>query len=82
LLQLKLLRSHAVGVARAAVGTRRAAGAAAEGEPASASGYSALRAEVSDALLALHNRGVLRCSRAGSVGCFRDLAPLAHLACP
>jgi histidine ammonia-lyase len=82
LLQLKLLRSHSVGV----------------GEPMServvrlilllkatslARGYSGVRAEVIDALLALHNRGVIPvipCQ--GSVGASGDLAPLAHLSLP
>jgi histidine ammonia-lyase len=82
LLQLKLLRSHAVGV----------------GEPLServvrlilllkaaslARGYSGVREEVIDGLLALHNTGVLPvvpCQ--GSVGASGDLAPLAHLCLP
>ncbi len=82
LLQLKLLRSHAVGV----------------GEPLSqrvvrlilllkatslARGYSGVRERVIDGLLALHNRGVLPvipCQ--GSVGASGDLAPLAHLSLP
>ncbi|WP_156385592.1 histidine ammonia-lyase [Ramlibacter sp. Leaf400] len=82
LLQLKLLRSHAVGV----------------GEPLSgrvvrlilllkaaslARGYSGVREEVVDGLLALYNRGVvpvIPCQ--GSVGASGDLAPLAHLCLP
>lgn len=81
-LQLKLLRSHAVGV----------------GEPMSepvvrlilllkatslARGFSGVREEVVDALLALHNHGltpVIPCQ--GSVGASGDLAPLAHLCLP
>ncbi|MBI5274887.1 MAG: histidine ammonia-lyase [Burkholderiales bacterium] len=81
-LQLKLLRSHAVGV----------------GEPLAervvrlilllkaaslARGYSGVREEVIDGLLALHNRGVIPvipCQ--GSVGASGDLAPLAHLSLP
>jgi histidine ammonia-lyase len=79
LLQLKLLRSHAVGV----------------GEPLSARvvrlvlllkaaslarGYSGVREEVVDGLLALHNRGVLPVIPAqGSVGASGDLAPLSHM---
>jgi histidine ammonia-lyase len=81
-LQLKLLRSHAVGV----------------GEPlpervvrlilllkaaSLARGYSGVREEVVDGLLALHNRGVIPvipCQ--GSVGASGDLAPLAHLSLP
>ena len=81
-LQLKLLRSHAVGV----------------GEPLAdnvvrlilllkaaslARGYSGVREEVVDALLALYNHGicpVIPCQ--GSVGASGDLAPLAHLCLP
>jgi histidine ammonia-lyase len=82
LLQLKLLRSHAVGV----------------GEPLServvrlilllkaaslARGYSGVREEVVDALLALHNAGVTPVIPSqGSVGASGDLAPLAHLSLP
>lgn len=82
LLQLKLLRSHAVGV----------------GEPLSARvvrlilllkatslarGYSGVREEVVDGLLALYNRGVVPVIPAqGSVGASGDLAPLAHLCLP
>ncbi len=82
LLQLKLLRSHSVGV----------------GEPLServvrlililkaaslARGYSGVREEVVDGLIALHNQGVIPvipCQ--GSVGASGDLAPLAHLCLP
>ncbi|MGE0498506.1 MAG: histidine ammonia-lyase [Ramlibacter sp.] len=81
-LQLKLLRSHAVGV----------------GEPMServvrlilvlkaaslARGYSGVREEVVDGLINLHNAGVvpvIPCQ--GSVGASGDLAPLAHLCLP
>ncbi|HSV80068.1 MAG TPA: histidine ammonia-lyase [Ramlibacter sp.] len=82
LLQLKLLRSHAVGV----------------GEPLServvrlvlllkaaslARGFSGVREEVVEALLALYNRGVVPVVPAqGSVGASGDLAPLAHLCLP
>jgi histidine ammonia-lyase len=82
LLQLKLLRSHAVGV----------------GEPLSgrvvrlilllkaaslARGHSGVREEVVDGLIAMHNRGVLPVIPAqGSVGASGDLAPLAHLSLP
>lgn len=82
LLQLKLLRSHAVGV----------------GEPlpervvrlilllkatSLARGYSGVREEVVDGLLAMHNRGVFPVIPAqGSVGASGDLAPLAHLSLP
>ncbi len=82
ILQLKLLRSHTVGV----------------GEPISepvvrlilllkaaslARGYSGVREEIVDALINLHNAGVipvLPCQ--GSVGASGDLAPLAHLCLP
>jgi histidine ammonia-lyase len=81
-LQLKLLRSHAVGV----------------GEPlparvvrlvlllkaaSLARGFSGVREEVIDQLLALHNADllpVIPCQ--GSVGASGDLAPLAHLSLP
>jgi histidine ammonia-lyase len=82
LLQLKLLRSHAVGV----------------GEPLAARvvrlilvlkatslarGFSGVREEVIDGLLALHNQGVVPVIPAqGSVGASGDLAPLAHLCLP
>ena len=82
ILQLKLLRSHAVGV----------------GDPLDervvrlilllkatslARGHSGVREEVIDTLLALHNEGltpVIPCQ--GSVGASGDLAPLAHLSLP
>jgi histidine ammonia-lyase len=82
LLQLKLLRSHAVGV----------------GEPLAepvvrlvmllkaaslARGFSGVREEVVDAILSLHNAGitpVIPCQ--GSVGASGDLAPLAHMSLP
>jgi histidine ammonia-lyase len=82
LLQLKLLRSHAVGV----------------GEPLAervvrlilllkaaslARGFSGVREKIVDGLLALHNQGVIPvipCQ--GSVGASGDLAPLAHLCLP
>src|SRR6187431_2362719 len=81
-LQLRLLRSHAVGV----------------GEPLDervvrtilllkatslARGYSGVRHEVIDLLLAFYNKGispVIPCQ--GSVGASGDLAPLAHLSLP
>lgn len=82
LLQLKLLRSHAVGV----------------GEPLAervvrlilllkatslARGHSGVREEVVDGLIAMHNRGVIPVIPAqGSVGASGDLAPLAHLSLP
>jgi histidine ammonia-lyase len=82
LLQLKLLRSHAVGV----------------GEPlparvvrlvlllkaaSLARGFSGVREEVVDGLVALYDRGVLPVIPSqGSVGASGDLAPLAHLCLP
>ncbi len=78
-LQLNLIRSHAVGV----------------GEPLSAPvmrlmlvlkaaslarGYSGVREEVVDTLLAVHNAGLVPYVPAqGSVGASGDLAPLAHM---
>lgn len=48
-----------------------------------ARGYSGVRAEVIDALLALLNSGVYPCVPSkGSVGASGDLAPLAHLVVP
>lgn len=45
-----------------------------------ARGYSGVRPSVIDALVELHNRGVVPCIPAqGSVGASGDLAPLAHL---
>ena len=82
ILQLKLLRSHAVGV----------------GEPLAenivrlilllkaaslARGYSGVREEVVDALLDLYNHGISPVIPSqGSVGASGDLAPLAHLCLP
>jgi histidine ammonia-lyase len=82
LLQLKLLRSHAVGVgdplAEPVVRLVLLLKAA-----SLARGYSGVREEVIDTLLALHNEGitpVIPCQ--GSVGASGDLAPLAHLCLP
>ena len=45
-----------------------------------ARGYSGIRPQVIDALLALYNAGILPCiPRQGSVGASGDLAPLAHM---
>ncbi|WP_414709462.1 histidine ammonia-lyase [Ramlibacter sp.] len=82
LLQLKLLRSHAVGVgdplpARVVklVLLLKAASLA--------RGFSGVREEVVDGLLALYNRGVVPVIPSqGSVGASGDLAPLAHLCLP
>jgi histidine ammonia-lyase len=82
LLQLRLLRSHAVGVGdplpdrvvRLVLLLKAAS---------LARGYSGVREEVIDGLLALCNRGVLPVIPAqGSVGASGDLAPLAHLCLP
>ncbi|MBC7602220.1 MAG: histidine ammonia-lyase [Ramlibacter sp.] len=82
LLQLKLLRSHAVGVGEPmAQGTVRLVLVL---KAASlARGYSGVREEVVDGLLALYNAQVtpvIPCQ--GSVGASGDLAPLAHLSLP
>jgi histidine ammonia-lyase len=82
LLQLKLLRSHSVGV----------------GEPLSepvvrlvmllkaaslARGFSGVREEVIDTILALHNAGITPVIPSqGSVGASGDLAPLSHMSLP
>lgn len=48
-----------------------------------AQGYSGVRLELIEALLALYNHGIYPCIPAkGSVGASGDLAPLAHLALP
>jgi len=79
-LQSNLVRSHAVGtgpllddaVVRLVLALKAAS---------LARGYSGVRWEVIEALIALHNAGVLPCIPAkGSVGASGDLAPLAHLA--
>ncbi len=81
-LQLKLLRSHAVGVGEPL--PERVVRLVLVLKAASlARGYSGVREEVVDALLALHNHGVIPvipCQ--GSVGASGDLAPLAHLCLP
>ena len=82
LLQLKLLRSHAVGVGDPL--PERVVRLILLLKAASlARGYSGVREEVVDALIALHNAGVIPvipCQ--GSVGASGDLAPLAHLSLP
>jgi histidine ammonia-lyase len=79
LLQLKLLRSHAVGVGEPL--PERVVRLVLLLKAASlARGYSGVREEVVDGLLALHERGVLPVIPSqGSVGASGDLAPLAHL---
>jgi histidine ammonia-lyase len=82
LLQLKLLRSHAVGVGEAL--PERVVRLVLLLKAASlARGYSGVREEVIDGLVAMHNRGVIPVVPAqGSVGASGDLAPLAHLCLP
>jgi histidine ammonia-lyase len=82
LLQLRLLRSHAVGVGDPL--PERVVRLILLLKAASlARGFSGVREEVIDALLALHNRGVTPVIPSqGSVGASGDLAPLAHLSLP
>ncbi|MDP2066952.1 MAG: histidine ammonia-lyase [Burkholderiaceae bacterium] len=81
-LQLKLLRSHAVGVGEPL--PERVVRLVLVLKAASlARGHSGVREEVMDGLLALYNAGVIPvipCQ--GSVGASGDLAPLAHLCLP
>jgi histidine ammonia-lyase len=79
-LQLNLLRSHAAGV-DAPLPVRTVRAAMALRANVLAKGYSGIRVETLEALLALLNRGVHpRVPSRGSVGASGDLAPLAHLA--
>jgi histidine ammonia-lyase len=81
-LQLNLLRSHAVGVGTP-VADRVVRLMLVLKAASLARGHSGVREEVVDALLALHNAGVLPVVPAqGSVGASGDLAPLAHLCLP
>ena len=80
-LQRNLVLSHSVGT-----GDPLAAGVVrlvlATKAVSLARGHSGVRPEIVDALLALHNAGLLpRIPAKGSVGASGDLAPLAHLAC-
>lgn len=81
-LQLKLLRSHAVGVGEPM--PERVVRLILVLKAASlARGHSGVREEVIDTLLALHNKGVIPVIPSqGSVGASGDLAPLAHLCLP
>jgi len=81
-LQLKLLRSHAVGVGEPL--PERVVRLILVLKAASlARGHSGVREEVVDTLLALHNKGVIPVIPSqGSVGASGDLAPLAHLSLP
>lgn len=81
-LQLKLLRSHAVGVGEP-LPTRVVRLVLLLKAASLARGFSGVREEVVDGLLALYNAGVtpvIPCQ--GSVGASGDLAPLAHLSLP
>ena len=82
LLQLKLLRSHAVGVGDPL--PERVVHLILLLKAASlACGFSGVREEVIDTLIALHNAGIAPVIPAqGSVGASGDLAPLAHLSLP
>ena len=79
-LQLNLLRSHAAGV-DAPLPVRVVRAAMALRANVLAKGFSGIRVDTLEALIAMLNRGVhpLVPSR-GSVGASGDLAPLAHLA--
>jgi histidine ammonia-lyase len=79
-LQLNLLRSHAAGVGRP-LPVRSVRATMALRANVLAKGFSGIRVDTLEALLALLNSGVHPCvpSR-GSVGASGDLAPLAHLA--
>jgi len=79
-LQLNLLRSHAAGV-DAPLPARAVRAAMALRANVLAKGFSGIRVETLDALIAMLNRGVHpRVPSRGSVGASGDLAPLAHLA--
>src|SRR6478735_5821772 len=79
-LQLNLLRSHAAGVGEP-LPVRAVRAAMALRANVLAKGYSGIRVQTLEALLAMLNRGVHpRVPSRGSVGASGDLAPLAHLA--
>jgi len=79
-LQLNLLRSHAAGV-DTPLPARTVRAAMALRANVLAKGFSGIRVETLEALIALLNRGVHpRVPSRGSVGASGDLAPLAHLA--
>jgi histidine ammonia-lyase len=82
MLQLNLLRSHAAGVGDP-LPVRTVRATMALRANVLAKGFSGIRVETLEALVALLNAGVHPCvpSR-GSVGASGDLAPLAHLALP
>jgi histidine ammonia-lyase len=79
-LQLNLLRSHAAGM-DAPLPVRAVRAAMVLRANVLAKGFSGIRVETLDALLALLNHGIHpRVPSRGSVGASGDLAPLAHLA--
>ena len=79
-LQLNLLRSHAAGVGEP-LPVRAVRAAMALRANVLAKGFSGIRLETLEALLALLNHGVHpKVPSRGSVGASGDLAPLAHLA--
>jgi histidine ammonia-lyase len=79
-LQLNLLRSHAAGV-DTPLPVRTVRAAMALRANVLAKGYSGIRIDTLEALIAMLNRGVHpRVPSRGSVGASGDLAPLAHLA--
>src|SRR5687767_6374115 len=79
-LQLNLLRSHAAGVAEP-LPVRTVRAAMALRANVLAKGFSGIRVETLEALIAMLNHGVHpRVPSRGSVGASGDLAPLAHLA--
>src|SRR6478736_4830073 len=79
-LQLDLLRSHAAGV-DTPLPVRGVRASMALRANVLAKGFSGIRVETLEALLALLNHGVHpRVPSRGSVGASGDLAPLAHLA--
>ena len=79
-LQLNLLRSHAAGVGEP-LPVRTVRASMALRANVLAKGYSGIRVDTLEALIAMLNRGVHpRVPSRGSVGASGDLAPLAHLA--
>src|SRR5829696_2581916 len=79
-LQLNLLRSHAAGV-DTPLPVRAVRAAMALRANVLAKGFSGIRVDTLEALIALLNHGVHpRVPSRGSVGASGDLAPLAHLA--
>jgi histidine ammonia-lyase len=81
-LQLNLLRSHAVGVGKP-LSERVVRLILVLKASSLARGYSGVRQVVIDSLMAMHNLGIVPVIPAqGSVGASGDLAPLAHLCLP